>query len=102
MMKTCVLLGGLLCVAVGCSATTSLPATSVTPQVTPLKTVVEGVAKTGEIGSGVMELTDKFAELKKSDASKADAIKADFDKLLKADGNPEQVKRLATELAKKL
>ncbi|HUQ67948.1 MAG TPA: hypothetical protein VM165_00405 [Planctomycetaceae bacterium] len=66
-----------------------------------MKTSLESLAKSGEIGSGQQDYMDQFAALQKSDAAKADAIKADFDKLM-ASGNPAEVKKLAAEIAAKL
>ena len=102
MMKFGVLLGVLVLASIGCSATTDPVGVKVTPATTNFKSLIDGLAKSGVIGSGSMELTEKYEELKKADSAKADAIKADFDKLLKADGKPDQVKQLATELSKKL
>ena len=86
----------------GCgSATTSPTSVAVTPVTSSLKTSMESLAKSGEIGSGAMELTDGFAQLQKSDSAKAEAIKADFDKLMKG-GDPATVKKLAAAIAAKL
>lgn len=87
----------------GCaSGTTEPPTTRVTPQTTSFKAALEDVAKSGEIGSAGAELSSQFEALQKSDASKADAIKADFEKMMKSDGNPAAVKKLATDIAGKL
>uniref|UniRef100_A0A7C4QPW2 Uncharacterized protein n=1 Tax=Schlesneria paludicola TaxID=360056 RepID=A0A7C4QPW2_9PLAN len=103
MMRTCLLASCLAAVTLGCGgATYSPPSQTVTPVNTPFKTAIEGVAKTGEIGSAGADLEAQFEELKKSDAAKAEAVEAEFKNLLKADGNPARVKQLATELAKKL
>lgn len=94
----------LLCLGlfVGCNATTSPSATRVTPAPPAFKALVEGIAQSGEIGSGAEELKNEFDKLKQSDASKAESLQADFDALLNADGNPAKVKQLAGEFAKKL
>ncbi len=89
--------------ALGCSTgTTSPQSTSVTPATSSFKTLIEGVANSGTIGSGAEELKTQFEELSKTDAAKAAAIKADFNALLSAEGNPAKVKQLAGEMAKKL
>jgi hypothetical protein len=87
----------------GCgSATTTPTSVSVTPAAPPpLKALLEGLAQSGEIGSGQQAFMDQFAALEKSDAAKAEAIKADFDKLMSST-NPAETKKLAAELAAKL
>lgn len=102
MTKYAILLGGCLLTSVGCSATTSPTTVKVTPATSSLKGVIDGIAQSGQIGSAGMELSAKYEELKKTDSAKADAIKADYDKLMKAEGKPDQVKQIATELSKKL
>jgi hypothetical protein len=94
-----------LCAALllGCgSATTAPPSTRVTAAPPALKTIVEALANSGEIGSGADELKKEFEKLKTADAAKADSIAKEFDALLAADGKPAKVKQLATELAAKL
>jgi hypothetical protein len=87
----------------GCdSATTAPTAIRVTPVTPSLKEMIDGVAKSGEIGSGAEEIRKEFDKLKASDAAKAGAIQADFDALMAADGNPAKVKKLAADLAAKL
>jgi len=90
--------------ALGCSssATTSPPAQRVSPTSSNFKAMVDGVANSGEIGSGQDELKKQFDELQKSDAAKAESIKPDFDAMLQADGNPAKVKQLAEQISKKL
>lgn len=103
MRSVCLLTGLLAAFLLGCGgATYSPPSERVTPVTTPFKTAIEGVAKTGEIGSAGADLEAQFEEFKKSDAAKAQAVEQEFKNLLKADGNPARVKQLAAELAKKL
>lgn len=88
---------------VGCSTGTTNPSTtSVTPTTPPLKTTLEGIASSGQIGSAAPEVQAQFEALKTSDSAKADAIAADMDALLKAEGNAAKVKQLATQIVGKL
>lgn len=87
----------------GCGSATYNPdSVRVTPTTNNLKTLIEGIAQSGSIGSGAMDLQSQFDALKASDSAKADAIKAEFDAFLASDGNPAKCKKLAAELAKKL
>lgn len=87
---------------VGCGSATMNPTSvSVTPVTPQLKTSLESLAKHGEIGSGQQEYKDQFAALEKSDPAKAEAVKADFDKMM-ASSNPAEVKKLAADIAGKL
>jgi hypothetical protein len=87
----------------GCSAGSSSTAgPSSAPPPPPLKAIAENLSRSGEIGSAIVELEGALAELKKSDSAKAEAIKPLYEELVKSDGNPEKVKKAATNLASKL
>ncbi|GIX05298.1 MAG: hypothetical protein KatS3mg114_1167 [Planctomycetaceae bacterium] len=86
----------------GCSANYNPPSQAVTPKSSNLKELLQGVANTGQIGSGAMDLETEFDKLKNSDAAKAQELEPKFRELLKADGTPSKVKQLANELVQKL
>lgn len=91
-----------LLAVVGCG---SQPAPiAVTPvETSPADTaraVLEGIAESGEVGSGVDELRTALEELKQTDAAKADALLTDLSALEAASG--EAAKAKANEMLGKL
>ncbi len=65
------------------------------------KSVLETVAGTGEVGSGVGELRTALEELKQTDSAKATALLTDLDALEKS-ANPEAAKAKAKAMLGKL
>lgn len=64
----------------------------------PVKAMLEGVAQTGELGSGAMEIREGIEKL---DGPKAEELKNDLAELEKAT-TPEEVKAKAKAMADKL
>ena len=65
------------------------------------KAMLEGVAETGELGSGAMELRESLEEIKQTDAAKADPLLADLD-ALESLADPAAIKAKAKEMLDKL
>ena len=100
-----ILSAGLVCLSlftVGCGSNLPKPV-SVTPPTAPpaLKQMLDGVAESGELGSGGGALETELDNLAKTDESKAKILKADLEKLQKL-SDPEAVKALAKQMAEKL
>lgn len=66
-----------------------------------MKTALESIAKTGEMGSAAMGFRETLDGLKQSDAAKADKLLADLDKL-EAASSPAAVKKIAKQMVDKL
>lgn len=66
-----------------------------------MKTALESIAKTGEMGSAAMGFRETLEGLKQSDAAKADKLLADLDKL-EAASSPAAVKKIAKQMVDKL
>jgi hypothetical protein len=67
----------------------------------PAKALLEEVAKTGELGSGAMEIRTSLEQLKATDSAKGTALLSDLDQLEKM-SDPEQIKTKAREMSSKL
>jgi len=67
-----------------------------------LKTALQQVVQTGEVGSSAMLIKEKIEALKATDAAKADALARDAAELEKLDGKPQQAKAKAQEMLNKL
>ena len=80
--------------------------TETTKKVTPpsaqeqIKMALQNVVDSGEIDSGLMTVRDKLAEMKATDAAKAEELLKDLDELEKTSG--EAAKTKATEMLGKL
>ncbi|MBC8113222.1 MAG: hypothetical protein H7062_02500, partial [Candidatus Saccharimonas sp.] len=68
----------------------------------PVTKVLQSVATSGELGSGMMEVESALEQLKKSDPAKAAILEAGLPALRAAEGNPDKMKQVAGELATKL
>ncbi|QDT28937.1 hypothetical protein Enr10x_42850 [Gimesia panareensis] len=66
-----------------------------------MKTSLESIAQTGEMGSAAMGFRETLEDLKKTDAAKADQLLSDLDKL-EAASTPAATKKIAKEMAGKL
>ena len=88
---------------VGCGAVTNDAPKTVTPpsSTEQMKAVLNDLAQSGQMSSGVMTLETEIDKLKATDAAKADALKKDYD-ALKAMNDPNQIKAKAQEMLKKL
>jgi hypothetical protein len=98
--------GLILVVAVAMVGCEGEKAVKVQPSVAPTgtaaaKAVLQEIAQSGQLGSGVMQLREGLEQLKQTDAAKGDALLADL-KELEATSDPEQVKAKAQAMADKL
>lgn len=94
------LLAIVVAAAIGCGVKEEVK--TVTPAgPPPAKAMLEEVAKTGELGSGAMEIRSSLETVKGADAAKGEALLKDMDELEKL-GDPEQIKAKAAEMAGKL
>jgi hypothetical protein len=92
---------GLLAALAGCSGTVSDTEVEVTPTVTPAKAMLEGVAESGQLGSGAMEIRSALETMKASGDPKADELLKDLSEL-ETTTNPAQIKQKAAAMAAKL
>lgn len=67
----------------------------------PAKDMLLEIAQSGEVGSGSMGLRESLEGMKATDSAKAEELLGDLDKLEGA-SSPDEVKRLAKEMADKL
>ena len=89
--------------AIGCSsqpAPVRVEQTS-TPAADKAKAVLQDVANSGELGSGLEELRMALDELKQSDAAKAEALLQDLQKL-ESSGGGDAAKSQAQQMLDKL
>lgn len=92
----------LSCALAGCGGVSDTPKTVTPPSSTEsIKMTLEGVAQSGELGSGGMTLEQEIEKLRTSDPAKADALKSDYEQL-KTTNDPSQVKSKAQDMLKKL
>ncbi|MEK6261055.1 MAG: hypothetical protein AABP62_20845 [Planctomycetota bacterium] len=68
----------------------------------PVTKVLQSVAASGELGSGMMEIESALEQFKKTDAAKAAILEAGISALRAANGDPDKIKQVAGELATKL
>ena len=88
---------------IGCNqAGTSSAKKGPPPSTATAKSVLEDVAKTGRVGSGMMALSDYVANLSKSDPAKGEALAKEIDEMKKLSGTPDAMKAKAKEIADKL
>jgi hypothetical protein len=95
-----------LCVGlliVGCSdGGSSSGSKGPAPSAESAKAALNEMAKNGRIGSGMMTVDSYIGSLRKSDASKGEAVSKDFEELKKLGSKPDALKAKAKELADKL
>ncbi len=85
----------------GCNSDPGSIEVAVPAAETQLKSALNDLAQTGELGSGAEYLDSLVAELRTSDSSKAAALESDL-QALKAARDPGQVKAKAKAMAAKL
>lgn len=88
---------------IGCGSgvrTESVDEVKVTPT-GAVKTTLEHVAETGEVGSELGELMQKLEEMKETDAATAEALRPDAETLMGV-SDPEEAKSLAKKMLEKL
>ncbi|MBI2477965.1 MAG: hypothetical protein HYV60_04760, partial [Planctomycetia bacterium] len=95
-MRIELILALLLGFVIGCSS--EPPAVSVTPTPSPVKAMLEDLANTGEMGSGMMDIESGLNALKQTDAAKADKLLKEYAELQAAAG-PEEIKAKAKAMA---
>lgn len=101
MNKLCLtLLLGVALSFVGCNATVPDTAEEVQVQEVPVKSVLEDVANSGELGSAAMEIEESLQKMKADGHPKADELLTDFENLKSATGA--KVKSQAKAMADKL
>lgn len=71
------------------------------PAVDSAKAVLNDVANTGEMGSGMDSLKQSLEQIKQSDAAKGEALLTDL-KALEGETDKEKIKAKAKEMANKL
>ena len=87
---------------VGCDKRGGSTAASKPPDATAAKAVLDEVAKTGQIGSGFLTVTDYVEYLKKTDSAKAEALSKEVEAMNKLSNSPDALKAKAKEIAGKL
>ena len=88
--------------ALGCGAVDDEPVAVTPPSSTDaLKSALNDVAQTGQMGSGMMTIEQEIQNLKASDAAKAATLQADYDQL-KTMNDPNRAKAKAQEMIGKL
>jgi predicted transcriptional regulator len=91
------LVGGVLCLAVGCGGgSTGDNPVPVVPKESPVKVMIEDIAKTGELGSAGMDIRNALEGHPKKDELLKDLM--DMEK----GGTPDQIKKKAAAMAAKL
>jgi hypothetical protein len=98
-----ILIALLLSSIVGCGAVTDDQPKTVTPpsSTEAIKAVLNDLAQTGQMSSGVMTLETEIEKLRPTDAAKADKLKQDYEQL-KTLNNPAQIQAKAKEMLTKL
>lgn len=95
--RFCVVMG--LLVMLGCGNGETVQ--SVTPPTNQAKQVLESVAQTGILDSGMVIVQEELEAMKATDAAKAEALLKDLDQLQKMSDAP-RIKAKAKEMAGKL
>lgn len=85
---------------VGCGSDGAVAVTP-NPAATEIRMALSGVAKSGQIDSGIVIVKDQIEKLKTDDAAKAAAIAPLYEELTKAK-SPAEAKRLATQILEQL
>lgn len=88
--------------ALGCGGSDLPKPVSVTPAAPPaLKSMIDNVVTSGELGSGADAIKTELDNLSKTDEAKAKGLKADLEKMQKM-SDPEAIKKLAKQMSDKL
>ena len=88
---------------IGCNqAGTSSKKSGPPPSTATAKSVLEDVAKTGRVGSGMAGLNQYVESLRKSDPAKGEALAKEIDEMKKLSGTPDAMKAKAKAIADKL
>ena len=88
---------------IGCNqAGTSSKKSAPPPSAATAKSTLNDVAKSGQLGSGMMALGDYVTNLRKSDPAKGEALAKEIDEMKKLAGTPEAMKAKAKAIADKL
>lgn len=90
-----------LVAVIGCNSGPAPEKVQAPPQIDQIKTALQGMAESGQAGSGVMQLETLVSELKAQDADKAAALQPGVDEL-KTLKDPKAVKAKAKEMLEKL
>jgi hypothetical protein len=92
----------LLAALIGCGAVGDSPVNVTPPPSTDqIKTVLNEVVQSGQLGSGGMTIESEIEKIRATDAAKADALKKDYDEL-KAAADPNTAKAKAQQMMSKL
>jgi hypothetical protein len=87
---------------VGCGAVSDSPVNVTPPPSTDqIKTVLNDVVQTGQLGSGGMTIESEIETIRATDPAKADALKKDYEEL-KAATDPSTAKAKAQQMMSKL
>lgn len=73
----------------------------VTPMANPAKRALEGIAQSGEMTSGMVEVEGELANLKQTDPAKGEKLMKEYDEL-KVMSDPAQIKAKAKAMADQL
>jgi len=85
----------------GCNRSGS-PSAAPAPTTAAAKAALLDVAKSGQIGSGMMAVQDYVENLKATDAAKAEQLAKELQQLGKLSATPDALKAKAKEIADKL
>ena len=96
-LKRCLMVLG-VSVVLGCGSGERVQ--SVEPPKNQSKAVLESVAQTGTLDSGIMVVKEELEKMKATDAAKAEGLLNDLGQLEKMN-NPAQIKAKAKEMAAK-
>lgn len=94
---------GTMCLA-GCGSGNAPDSNAADPSMAPpppVKTMLEDLARSGELGSGSESLRSELEKIKATDEAKGKALLADLDRIQKMQ-DPEQIKAAAQKLLEKL
>lgn len=89
---------------IGCGGSGGKPPAPPSPSAAAAaaKAALLGVAESGQIGSGMMSVTDYIDSLKATDAKKAEELSKEMQQLGKLSATPDALKAKAKEIADKL
>ena len=90
-----------LVAVIGCSNAPAPEKVQAPPQIDMIKTALQGMADSGEAGSGVMQLETLVSELRAKDADKAAALEPGVEELKKLT-DPAAIKAKAKEMLEKI
>lgn len=89
------------CLLVGCSSNSESFDPTEQDVINSINSILVDVEKTGQKGSAYAALPDEIERLRPLNAEKADAMKAEYEKL-EAASKPKEIKSIATEAQKSL